>query len=101
LDSEIKHATIDQVHRITSVIEKALEEKKVCSTIFLDVAQAFDKFWHDGLIYKLETFLPKQYAQILKSYITERHFRIKQEAYSDLKDIKAGVPQGSVLGPVL
>jgi hypothetical protein len=54
------------------------------------------------LIYKLEMILPKQCAQILKSYITERHFRLKQkEAYSDLKEIKAGVPQGSVLGPVL
>jgi hypothetical protein len=54
------------------------------------------------LIYKLETFLPKQYTQILKSCITERHFRIKQEeAYSDLNEIKAGVPQGNVPGPVL
>ncbi|PNF23836.1 hypothetical protein B7P43_G13720 [Cryptotermes secundus] len=37
-----KHSTIDQVHRITDVIEKSLEDKKVCSTIFLDIAQAFD-----------------------------------------------------------
>lgn len=97
-----KHSTIDQVHRITNVIEKALEEKKVCSTIFLDVAQAFDKVWHDGLNYKLRAFLPKQYSQILQSYISDRHFRIKQEeSYSELKQIKAGVPQGSVLGPVL
>ena len=97
-----KHSTIDQVHRITHVIEKALEEKKVCSTIFLDVAQAFDKVWHEGLNYKLKTLLPKQYSQILESYITDRHFRIKQEeSYSEIKEIKAGVPQGSVLGPVL
>ena len=45
-----KHSTIDQVHRITTIIEKALEEKQVCSTIFLDVAQAFDRVWHEGLI---------------------------------------------------
>jgi hypothetical protein len=78
------------VHRITSVIEKALV-----------LAQAFDKVWHEGLIHKLETFLPEQYAQILKSYRTERYFGLKQEeAYSDLKEIKAGVPQGSALGPV-
>lgn len=97
-----KHSTIDQVHRITNVIEKALEEKKVCSAIFLDVAQAFDKVWHEGLIQKLKLLLPVQYADILTSYITERYFRVKQEdAYSTLKDIKAGVPQGSVLGPVL
>jgi len=34
--------------------------------------------------------------------LTERFFRIMQgDAYSELKEIKAGVPQGSVLGPVL
>lgn len=97
-----KHSTIDQVHRITDVIEKCLEEKKVCSTVFLDVAQAFDKVWHEGLIIKLRSMLPKHYVDILESYITNRLFRVRQEdAYSELKEIKAGVPQGSVLGPVL
>jgi len=68
----------------------------------LDVAQAFDKVWHPGLNYRLRTVLPKQYTEILESYLAERFFRIKQGgAYSELKEIKAGVPQGSVLGPVL
>jgi len=58
--------------------------------------------WHEGLNYKLRTLLPKQYSQILESYVKNRHFRIKQEeSYSALMEIKAGVPQGSVLGPVL
>ena len=97
-----QHSTIDQVHRITDTIEKTLEEKKVCSAIFLDVAQAFDKVWHAGLNYKLKMLLPTQFSKILKSYISERYFRIKQEdAFSVLKKIQAGVPQGSVLGPVL
>lgn len=97
-----KHSTIDQIHRITNVIEKTLEEKKVCSTVFLDVAQAFDKVWHKGLIYKLSKMLPKQFVDILESYLTERTFRVRHEdAYSDIKQIKAGVPQGSVLGPIL
>lgn len=38
-----KYSTIDQVHRIIDIIEKALEEKKICSAIFLDVAQVFNK----------------------------------------------------------
>ncbi|KAL0107445.1 hypothetical protein PUN28_015783 [Cardiocondyla obscurior] len=37
------HSTIDQVHRVTHIIEKALEEGKYCPAVFLDVAQAFDK----------------------------------------------------------
>ena len=46
--------------------------------------------------------LPRQYVEILTLYISNRLFRVKQEeAYSDLKDVQAGVPQGSVLGPVL
>ena len=40
--------------------------------------------------------------EILKSYIEKRYFRVKHEGeYSDLKSIRAGVPQGSVLGPLL
>jgi len=97
-----KHSIIDQVHRIMSIIENTLEEKKVYSAVFLDVAQAFDKVRHEELNYKLRTVLLKQYAEILESYLAERFFRVKQgDAYSELKEIKAGVPQGSVLGPVL
>ncbi|CAG9828874.1 unnamed protein product [Diabrotica balteata] len=97
-----QHSTKDQVHRITNIIEKTLEENKVCSTIFLDVAQAFDKVRHDGLNYKLRRFMPKQCSEILKSYFANRYFRVKQEeVYTDLREIKAGVPQGSVLGPEL
>lgn len=97
-----KHSTIDQVHRITDVIERCLEEKKVCSTVFLDIAQAFDKVWHEGLCHKLEQVLPAAYSQLLKSYLDERYFRVKlDDEYSTLRQIKAGVPQGSVLGPVL
>lgn len=97
-----KHSTIDQIHRITDVIEKTLEGKKVCSTIFLDVAQAFDKVWHEGLCHKLDLLLPSEYSQLLRSYLDSRYFRIKQESeYSSIRKIRSGVPQGSVLGPML
>ena len=97
-----KHSTIDQVHRITDIIEKALENKQICSALFLDVAQAFDKVWHEGLLQKIKRLLPLPFYYLLKSYLSERSFRVKQEqSYSELKKIRGGVPQGSVLAPVL
>jgi hypothetical protein len=68
----------------------------------LDVAQALDKVWHEGLNHKLKLLLPVQYSSILESYFLDRYFRIKHEdVYSDLRKIHAGVLQGSVLGPIL
>lgn len=97
-----KHSTVEQLHRITDVIENALENKKICSAIFLDVAQAFDKVCHKSLSYKLYCLLPEDYAEFSSSYIDGRLFRVKHEnEYSELKEIDAGVPQGSVIGPVL
>ena len=94
------HSTIDQIHRITDFIENTFEEKNVCSAVFPDVAQAFDKVWHEGLIHKLRGQLPKSYCDFLSSYITERYFRVKQQdSYSEFKFISACVPQGSILGP--
>jgi len=97
-----KHSTIEQIHRMTTVIERAFENKEYCSAVFLDVSQAFDKVWHRGLIYKLSKNLPANYCQLLESYLTDRKFRVKdQETYSDYYPIQAGVPQGSVLAPLL
>ncbi|KAL1448307.1 hypothetical protein WDU94_003690 [Cyamophila willieti] len=97
-----QHNCIEQVHRLTTQIENAIERKKVCSAIFLDVAQAFDKVWHEGLNFKLKQMLPCNLAKLLESYLQDRYFRIKQDdSYSELRPVKAGVPQGSVIGPIL
>lgn len=70
--------------------------------MFLDVAQAFDKVWHEGLVYKLSTLLPGNICRLLESYLTNRKYRVaNEEARSDFFPIIAGVPQGSVLGPTL
>lgn len=96
------HSTIDQVHRVTQTIERALEEKKFCTAVFLDVEKAFDRVWHEGLLHKISGLLPGNFCEILKSYLYNRSFKVQyNEAVSNQHVMKAGVPQGSTLGPLL
>ena len=96
------HSTIEQVHIVYNIIRNALERKEYCTAAYVDITQAFDKVWHIGLLYKLKLKLPYQFFEILRSYLSERYFRIKlNDHISELHPIKADVPQGSVLGPVL
>jgi hypothetical protein len=79
-----------------------LKEKTLCTAVFLDVAQAFDKAWHNGPLYKIKNTSPSPYYLLLKSYITERHFQIKyNNSYSNCYQVKSGIPQGNVMGPLL
>ena len=97
-----RHSTTHQGHRLVNEICKSLEEKSLCTAAFLDVQQAFDRVWHNGLLYKLKTALPTPYYLLFLSYLTDRNFQIKHNtATSPIVPFKAGVPQGSVLGPLL
>lgn len=97
-----KHASLEQVHRVAAVVRNSLEAKEYCCAVFLDISQAFDKVWIDGLIHKISQYLPAQIIKILESYLLNRSFQVHYgEGTSDVKPILAGVPQGSVLGPLL
>lgn len=96
------HGTTEQVHRVAHTIRQSLERKEYCSAAFLDVQQAFDRVWHKGLLCKLKICLPHTAYMLLKSYLHHRIFQVKSgDSLSSFYQIEAGVPQGSVLGPVL
>ena len=66
------------------------------------MAKAFDSVWHTGLLYKLKQIFPLNYYLLLRSYLSDRYFYVKyQDECSEVLKMEAGVPQGSVLGPLL
>jgi retron-type reverse transcriptase len=97
-----KHRTTQQLHRIIHRINNDLENKRYCTAAFLDISQAFDKVWHTALFLKLKQALSHPEYTLLRSYLTNRMFQVRyQEEYTMLHPIYAGVPQGSILGPIL
>ena len=70
---------------------------------FLDISKAFDKIWHEGLIYKMETMgFTGSILRLLQSFLSNRYQRVTINGQtSDWLPILAGVPQGSILGPFL
>jgi hypothetical protein len=92
------HSTIQQIQRVTNIINKALEDRKYCAAVFLDVSQAFDRLWHSGLLYKIKQLLPPPYFDLLKSYLSNRKFQVRVgNEKLELQPIKAGVPQAVFL----
>ena len=96
------HSTVQQCFRIVDTVSSSLERGQYCGGVFLDVAQAFDRVWHPGLLFKLKHVLPDTYYLILKSYLEDRFSRVTEGgALSAYFPVGASVPQGSVLGPFL
>ena len=70
--------------------------------VFCDISKAFDRVWHKGLIYKLKQHgIEGDFLKWLTDYLNGRQQKvIIRGCTSTFKVIQAGVPQGSVLGPL-
>ena len=83
--------------------KKALDKKDNAGAILTDLSKAFDSLNHELLIAKLNAYgFDKESLEFIRSYLKERKQRTKVGSYySTWKSIKLGVPQGSILGPLL
>ena len=94
---------INQLLSITHDIYQSLDEGYEVPGVFLDISKAFDKVWHKGLLYKLEqNGIKGPLLNILANFLRSRKQRVVLNGqHSSWSDILAGVPQGSILGPLL
>ena len=71
--------------------------------VFCDISKAFDRVWHAGLIYKLRASgVSGNLLRWFENYLQNRYQRVViPGAKSDWNYIRAGVPQGSIIGPLL
>ena len=88
---------LSRIHEIQSAFDENVRG------VFLDISKAFDKVWHDGIIFKLKAFgVEGELLSLLRNYLENRQQKVVLNGQtSEWKKIMPGVLQGSALGPLL
>ncbi|GFW59861.1 probable RNA-directed DNA polymerase from transposon X-element [Trichonephila clavipes] len=95
-------STTHQLLRVVEYIKDGIDRHQYTAAVFLDIQKAFDRVWHTGLLFKLIMYKIPPPLILLKSYISDRSFTVKiNRTFPQVRPAKAGVAQGSILGPVL
>jgi hypothetical protein len=97
------HSTTFQLIDIYHHICQSFDNKQYSCMVFCDISKAFDRVWHRGLLFKLQqNGINGKLLNWISNYLSDRKQKVTlKSTISTPKCITAGVPQGSVLGPLL
>ena len=98
-----KHSTIHHILDLITESYQNIEEKRFSTLLLLDIRKAFDSVPHPTLLKKLEFYGIRGVSNtLLDSYLSERQQFISiNNSNSQLRDVTYGVPEDSILGPLL
>jgi hypothetical protein len=98
-----KHSTEEAVHHLHNAIVDNIENQLCTIGVFIDLSKAFDTIDHNLLLKKLKIYGVRGNAlKLLESYINDRYqFVSYDNVESHSMSLSVGVPQGSILGPLL
>ena len=97
------HSTAHPLLRIVKAVGEAMVNQRYSLMVTLDIEKAFDTTWHLGLLYKMIIFgFSDSTIRRVHAYLYQRKFFVSVDgADSEEFQMTAGVPQGSVVGPIL
>ena len=97
------YSTQYSIIAMTEKWRRNLDQGGILGALFTDLSKAFDCLVHDFLLAKLESYgFTYESLKLINSYLTDRKHRTKvNSSYSSFLDPLIGVPQGSILGPLL
>jgi len=97
------HSTSDALTYVSQRLTNSLNNREEARVICLDISRAFDRVWHPGVLAKLAALgFSGTLLKWLTDYLHDRSLKVVLNGRSSgVKSINAGVPQGSILGPLL